>query len=378
MPRRLNGEGSIKERSDGRFEAKIQIGSKPDGKPLMKSFYGKTKREAKQKLDDYLVLSQSGQKMELVTVEKYILNWLENVKKNELKPRSYDTLEYTVKTNIIDKIGYYGISDLTSDIIQKELINRMVSLNYSYSTIKKAYDAINACLMYAVANKAIVYNPMQTVAKPSRKNFKEKEIEILTDNEVECLYKAAVAYGKHGHAIILMLYTGMRVAEAIGLKWSNFNEEDNILFIRNSVVLAKNRSEKKPAYSFVEQDTLKTKSGERKIYLSAKALTAIKELRKLNYRGNQDGFMICTRNNTILYPMNMQRTLDIILSKAGISHKGLHSLRHTFASMLIRKGVDIKVVSELLGHSDVSFTYNTYVHIMDEQKKSAIKELDNL
>ena len=77
-------------------------------------------------------------------------------------------------------------------------------------------------------------------------------------------------------------------------------------------------------------------------------------------------------------PRNMQTIFDNILRNAGIAHKGLHALRHTFASMLIRKGVDIKIVSELLGHADVAFTYNRYVHIIDEQKNTAIQKLDEL
>jgi len=346
----------------------------------MKYFYGKTKRESKQKLDEYISLTKAGQKSELVTIEKYILNWLENVKRNELKPLSYDTLETTINTHIIEKLGYYGIHDLTGDIIQKELVNSMISSNYAYSTIKKAYDALNACLKYAAANRIILYNPMQTVVKPSKKHFEAKEIEILTDDEIERLYNEAVIYGRHGYAIILMLYTGMRLSEAIGLKWSSFDEKSNTLTISGSVVLAKNRNRKdnQPLYSLLEQKSAKTRKSERKIYLSSKALEAIKELYKHNYRGNQGDFVISTKTHNPVRPRNMQKIFDNILRRAGISHKGLHSLRHTFASMLIRKKVDIKIVSELLGHADVSFTYNTYVHIIDEQKSFAIQELDEL
>ena len=83
---------------------------------------------------------------------------------------------------------------------------------------------------------------------------------------------------RNSYDIILMLYTGIRLAEAIGLKWKSFNEKDNLLFINNSVVLAKNRADKENrVYSLYEQDTVKTKKGTRKIYLSSKALGAIKD-----------------------------------------------------------------------------------------------------
>lgn len=379
MAKRLNGEGSVRERADGRWEAKIQIGKRPDGKPAMKYFYGTTKREAKKKLDAYRALSKPTEaQMERITVEEYILDWLTNVKANELKPRSYDTLESAIQNYVLPHIGFYSMADLTGDIIQKEFINVLSQKGYAYSTIKKAYDALGACLKFAVLRRAIPYNPMQTVVKPSKKQFSQKEIEVLTDEEIQKLIAAAPNAGRYGQAIILMLYTGLRVGEAIALKWKDWNEETNFLTIASSLVQAKNRSGKGTTYTLLEQDTTKTKNGRRNLYLSKNALSALEALKQQGYRGKENDYVICSKNYTPLYPRNLQRTLDCMLKDAGLPHKGLHTLRHTFASLLIRKGVDIKIVSEFLGHADVTFTYNTYVHIINEQKNKAILMLDEI
>lgn len=379
MAKRLNGEGSIKERSDGRWEAKIQVGKKPDGKPAIKYFYGKTKREAKKKLDTYRALAHpTEEQMERITVEEYILNWLATVKINELKPRAYDTLEGAIQNYVVPHVGFYGLADLTGDIIQKELINTLSQKGYAHSTIKKAYDALNACLKFATLRGAIPFNPMQTVSKPSKKKFKKKAIEILTDEEVKKLVEVAPFAGRYGQAIVLMAYTGLRVGEAIALKWKDWNEDARLLSVTASLVQAKNRSGNGTAYKLLEQDSTKTDNGTRTIYLSKNAIAAIELLKKQDYRGKKNDYIICTQKYTPLYPRNLQRTFDHMLKDAGIPHMGLHALRHTFASLLIRKGIDIKIVSELLGHADVTFTYNTYVHIINEQKNKAILMLDEI
>ncbi len=379
MAKRLNGEGSIKERSDGRWEAKIQVGKKPDGKPAMKYFYGKTKREAKKKLDTYRALAHpTEEQMERITVEEYILDWLTTVKVNELKPRSYDTLEATIQNYVLPHVGFYGVADLTGDIIQKELINTLSQKGFSYSTIKKAYDALNACLKFATLRRAIPFNPMQTVAKPSQKQFPKKEIEILTGEELKRLVSVAPNAGRYGQAIVVMAYTGLRVGEAIALRWKDWRTEARQLSVNSSIVQTKNRSGSGKAYKLLEQDSTKSDSGNRAIYLSQNAISALEALQKQNYRGKMNDRIICTKNFTPLYPRNLQRTFDRMLTKAGIPHMGLHALRHTFASLLIRKGIDIKIVSELLGHADVTLTYNTYVHIINEQKNKAILMLDEI
>lgn len=298
----------------------------------MKYFYGSTKREAKNKLDEYLALTRAGQERSVMTLESYITNWLENVKIHELKPRSYDTLESTVNTHIIPRIGFYGLSDLTSDIIQKELINNLVKTSKSFSTVKKTFDALNSCLKFAAANQIILYNPMQTVVKPSRTRYETKEIEILTDDEITALCSTAENYGRYGAAIILILYTGVRSAEALGLKWNDFSEENRLLTIDGSLVMTKNRDKKEeqPNYRPLEQSTSKTKKSTRKIYLTGSAINALQKLKKQNYRDDEKDYIICNEKHKPLNPRNLQRAFDGVLKKSNIPHKGLHALRHPY------------------------------------------------
>ena len=170
----------------------------------------------------------------------------------------------------------------------------------------------------------------------------------------------------------MLLYTGLRIGELLGLKWNNIDFENKILKVSGNLKQVKNRDENKgeAKYIVIEQTT-KTKSGNRIIPLSDKAIEALKYFEKRKIK--KDSYVLITKNGKSVSARNRDTTFRQILKNAGIDKiSGVHSLRHTFASMLFKKGVDPKTVSELLGHSDVSITYNIYIHIIHEQKTKAI------
>lgn len=385
--RRGNGEGSIFQRRDDRWVAKLQTSTTKTGTAIIKTFYGKERKEVVAKLKEYNLLKSQGlNNLSIITLMEYVSSWLRLTKFIELKPLSYDRLESTINNHIIPKIGHYELTKLTAPIIQEELINKTMDDNMSYSSIKKAYDAINACMEYATDNRKIIFNPVRTVVKPSSSKFTKKEIEIFTDDEkIKFEEICLVKYSndkyifKIGYGFILMLYIGVRVAEALALKWKDVNIEDKRISIKNSIIITKNRKRKNeddPKNILVNQDSTKTPKGNRNIYLSKKALNSLIQLNKM-YNYSDDSYIFFTSNNTPIRPRNLQNTFDAILERANIKHKGLHVLRHTFASMLFKKGVDVKTVSELLGHADVRITYMTYIHLIQEQKNQAIDLLND-
>ncbi|MCX7924034.1 MAG: site-specific integrase [Clostridia bacterium] len=380
MSRRAPGEGNISKRADGYWTARIQVGSNENGKQRIKAFYGKTRKEVAEKLADYREMTRAGYGDEdLPDFDRYIKNWLYNVKANELKALSFDRLESTINNHIIPCIGHIKTNQLTDLTIQIELINKK-SKDMSYSSLKKIYDALNACFKYAVARRNLRFNPMNTVTMPSKSKFETKEVEIFSDDEIKKITEAASArFGngtlkyKNGWAFILMIYTGMRMGEMLALKWQDFNEEARTLTIKRNIALVKNRMAKGTNYKLVEQDSLKTQNSERVIPLSLMAITALAELRKTS-----KNYVISTADGKPVRPRNFQNTFDSVLKYAGIGHKGLHATRHTFASLLFKRGADVKTVCELLGHGDTRTTYNTYIHIIKEQKHETISLLDGI
>lgn len=379
------GTGCISQRKDGKWTARITVGTNENGKPKVKAFYGNTEREVKKKLkdfqkelakNDYVVVQRN-------TVAVYMTNWLESNKRNELKPKSYDRLEQTLAYQVFPKIGHLQIASIQSSHVQK-MVNDLRDEGYSYSTIKKAYDAVNDCFRTGMIQKTVMFNPALGVKLPSKKSFGKTEIKFYEENEIKQIQEAAVetfSNGKQiyrlGAAIPLAINTGLRMAELLGLKWNDISFEKKTLSVNGTRVVVKNRSvNAESKYIVIDQDSAKTEAGERTIPLNDDAYNAL-----LNLKGVTGDFeyVLSTENGNPILPRYLDRLCRCILVKAGLPEEkiyGLHSLRHTFASMLFRNGVDVKTVSELLGHSDVTITYNTYIHLIEDQKRIAVETMN--
>lgn len=377
--------------SRGYWIGQFKIGVKPDGKADIKTVYGKTKAEAQKKLR---AVKEEAGKSQYVFVQRssldsFLLYWLENIKKIELKPKSYDRLEDTVLKDVIPYIGRIQLGAVeTSDI--QGLIKRHFDAGRAYSSIKKVYDAVNAAYKWGLAVKPpkVKMNPCDGVILPSKKMFKPSEIKFYTEAEAELITKAALdkypcgtPHYPLGGAIVLVLNTGIRLGELLGLEWSrDIDLVNNILTVRHTVVTVKNReADARRKFVAKEQDSTKTDSGQdREIPLNDMAKLALDSLRK--YAGNFK-YVMATRNGNRKSARDVDRLVRRIIIRAGFPEEkvyGLHALRHTFATLLIQRKIDIKTISELLGHSSVDITYKTYIHIIKEQKRAAIASLPNI
>jgi len=377
-----HGEGSIAQRDDDTWWARIMIGYQPNGQPKRKAFYGKTEAEVKRKLREFKKNIDNLPKDTIakMSLSVYMNNWLETYKMPTLKPTSYDRLEDQKRLYIDPTLEYVQMKNLNTDDIQKLLNN--LSKKYSHSTVKKVYMLLNACLNHAVAKKDLTYNPMAPIEVPKQKEFSKKEIVILTEAEEERFiteatkkYSNGVDIYRIGWAYVLMLFTGLRIGELLALKFTDFDEDEKMIKVSSNIVLVKNRNRKEgePKNKYIEQ-TAKTDAAQYRIVpLSRGAMEAVLALKEIN---SNFTYICSSRNNKPVPKRAFDRAYRQICIKAGIDPVGVHSLRHTFASKLFRKGADVKTVSELLGHANTKITYNTYIHIMPEQKKSAIALLD--
>lgn len=370
----------IKKRRDGYYEMKITVSTN-----VRKSVYGATptevRRKARELRDEAARFDISNVKK--MTVETYMTHWLEDVKKPEVKPGSYDRIEQSLTYQIFPVIGNIQINALTSNDVQK-MINSILETR-SYSTAKKAYNNLNACMELGVQRGEIIKNPVKGVKLPSSKSKEKKAVTAYTPDEIEAIVNEAKrTYGngtpvyRYGYLIILILNTGMREGEPLYLKWKDVDLEKRRIYIHGDVVEVKNRDKNaQSSYICIEQETPKTDKSTRYIPLNENAVEALENLRKLIKDKER---VIATKNHTILSPRKVYRTMENILDRCGITDKTnlVHALRHTFATTLIRNGVDIKAVSEILGHEDVSTTLKIYHHTIEEQKHAAVMTLNNL
>jgi len=382
MSKKGNGEGSVFQRADGRWVAALQVGVKANGTADIRRRYTKTEAEAKRKLKEMkkTAYQETPEQRRKQTVGKYILDWFPRYKKG-LKPASYDRQENSIHHQIIPYFGQYQIhSVVPSDV--KELMNRLqYERGYSYSTVKKAYDTLNECFRQAVEDGILEKNPCNKKNKPKESDFisldDEDDVRVLTDAEIERFCREALrtySNGKPvyrlGYAFILILNTGIRAGEALALRThGDIDLKRRLMRIDSNMSFVKQREpgDDGKKYVFVEVPP-KTRNGKRTLPLNEDALQAAQELMRLN-AGHE--FLLTNSKGNLTPPHSFDRSFRRVLRSAEIDEYGLHALRHTYATALFKQKVDIKVISSLLGHADVRITYDTYVHLLEEQISEA-------
>lgn len=386
--KRKDGEGSVYQLENGKWVGKLYLGKKPDGKPNRKTFSGNTEAEVKKKIKAFNKEKEKylAENVVSVTLQDYMKKWLYEYKRNELKDSSFDRLEYTVLNDILPQIGHLQLGSIISDDIQM-VINKLFEDGKSLSVIKKTRDACNACFKYAVGKRDLKYNPVSGVNIPSKNKFSKKEIRILSDDEIVEFEKEATRQfrtglhvHKYGYVLILLLNTGLRRGEVLGInKHKDIDLENNLLHIRNSVTKVNMRDKDDVSQvvrqKVILQDNVKTDAGNRIIPINKKARMAIEYLMRNPFNKDSD-LLISDVNGNPVHPDLLNSALHRLLDNIPMERMGCHALRHTFASMLFKKKVDVKVVSEILGHATVSITYDTYIHIIKEQKAKAIEMMD--
>lgn len=387
--RREHGTGGVTQRKDGRWQGQYDAGVKPNGKRDVKYVYGKTEAECKRKLRELIkeIHSSDYISVQKESVKDYMNSWLVNVKQNQLKPKSYDRLEQTLLYNVYPYIGEIQLQAIKADDIQN-MLNELKKNGKAYSTIKKAYDAVNSCFNLGIEKRTVSTNPAVGVIIPNKKLFPAQKIPFYTQDEAKKLIEQATICWPNGTRryplgsfVPLIINTGLRMGELLALKWDeDIDFENKTLTVHKNISLVKNRKEDpEKKYELLLQDSVKTDAGQdRSIPLNEQAINALLDLKAVT--GNSP-FVMTTKNETHVSPRNIDRIFRRIAKAAGFEEEkifGVHSLRHTFATLLLSNGVEIKTVSELLGHSDVTITYNTYIHVIKDQKRKALAAIPNL
>lgn len=387
--RREHGTGGVTQRKDGRWQGQYDAGVKPNGKRDVKYVYGKTEAECKRKLRELIkeIHSSDYISVQKESVKDYMNSWLVNVKQNQLKPKSYDRLEQTLLYDVYPYIGEIQLQAIKADDIQN-MLNELKKDGKAYSTIKKAYDAVNSCFKLGIEKRTISTNPAVGVIIPNKKLFPAQKIPFYTQDEAKRLIEQATICWPNGTRryplgsfVPLIINTGLRMGELLALKWDeDIDFENKTLTVHKNISLVKNRKEDhEKKYELLLQDSVKTDAGQdRSIPLNEQAINALLDLESVT--GNSP-FVMTTKNETHVSPRNIDRIFRRIAKAAGFEEEkifGVHSLRHTFATLLLSNGVEIKTVSELLGHSDVTITYNTYIHVIKDQKRKALAAIPNL
>lgn len=373
-------EYKIHQRKDNRFEAKLTI----DGK--QRSVYGDTEKEVQKKISNLLRTTLKGEVIPgRERLGQSLLAYITDVKRPKLKGASYERQLCTYNNQIAGtKLSRLLIGTITPADITQFLLD--MTTKYSESTIKKAYDLLGEFFKYQVASRKLSYNPMLLVTMPNRAHYTvpEKDMDVLTTEEMRKVIEVGASQKddgtpqyRYGELIILLLLTGMRSGEARALKLDDVDFQNARIRVDQSLSQYKDPDTNHYVYSV---GTPKTKKSARYIPLSPRAIEAIQHMINHTY-DEKTGYLTTTANGTLLSQQYIFKELDYILKKAGLQHHCVHALRHSFATTTLKSVRDrgqIKEVSELLGHSQVSTTYDYYIGTSDDDKRNIISGLDEV
>ncbi len=386
--RKDNGSGTIYYiESQGRWKAEIHW-TDAKGEVQRKTFSSVKKTEVKNKLEEFkkqLILKSGNIPKGSISFEEFANNWLTTKLRNSLKPSSYMRKEVTLKHQVYPILGAIPIEEITHTDIQN-MVNTLYDGGLSYSTVKKAYEAVNGCLReYRIVSRLHGnYNPCEGIALPQNNARASSDIVFYNEEQrKKIIAEATRTYSngkpvyRMGYAFVVLMFTGMRIGELLALTWNDVDFKKNTILINKNMVVVKADKKDATNYKMLNQKSTKTNAG-RVLSMNSPTLAAMHQLHVIT--GKQK-YVICTQNNKQIRPRNIERNFHSILKNAGILEEGsgscgVHPLRHTFASMLFQNGCDVKTVSELLGHSDTKITENTYIHLIQEHKAMQMMSLD--
>lgn len=296
--------------------------------------------------------------------------WLNKYAKLTLKVRSYNGYADAIRLHINPILGDYDIQDITPTILQDYVIEKLKSGNLithkplASNTVCRIVSVLKQAFNLAVNLDLIPKNPTTTIKLPSSK---EKEVNALTREEQKQLEEYCLKSNKNNYiGIIICLYTGIRLGELLALTWNDIDFNKKYLYIKKTSYTIK-----KNGKNTIVTDTPKTKKSNRLIPIPAKLI----QLLAIYKSKSICEYIIHTYKNKMVETRSYQRTFESILNKCKIKHYNFHCLRHTFATRALELGMDIKTLSEILGHTNVAITLNRYAHSLLEYK---IQEMNKI
>ena len=359
---------NIYKRKDGRWEARVLL---PDGK--YKYIYAKAYKDVKEKKKLLLEKAKdpSPDRTHASASATSVFNqWLGGPLKTRVKPSTYESYYRCIMGYIIPFYAKDQNSQITAKTVTdfSDFINNNPNISISYK--RKILTIFKTALRELLNNSGEYGKILNEVSMP---RITQKDVQVFTVREQRLIEKTLVqSKDKRALGILLCFYTGIRLGEVCGLKWGDLDFDAKAMVVSRTVTRIKNFDETLQKTSLTV-GTPKSMHSLRKIPLPGFLIDLVLE-NKIEIT-NENCFIL-TGRETPLDPRSFQKLFQMVLRQAGVSNRKFHAIRHTFATGSLELGVDIKTLSEILGHSNVSITLNIYAHSLFDQKKKAIDKLN--
>ena len=375
--KRANGEGSIRKRKDGRWEGRYTAGHDPEtGKHIYKNVLGRTQTEVKAKLKAAI---QEAQTLDFSKAGKYTVGewmevWFEDYARIKVRPSSHQTYRGYIDNHIQPNIGDIPLEKLTALDLQKSYkklltkgrIDRLEAKGQpkglSAKTVRNIHQILSSALKLAQEQRIILTNPAEGCALPK---VEHREMKTLPVEQLQSFLREARESGLF-ELYYLELATGLRRGELLGLKWEDIDLQKGDLRVKRQVSRINGE---------VMEAPLKTKNAYRTLPLAEDTIDVLKEQRE---KVGSSPWVFPSPNGGPISPDSVLHMLHRVLKRAGLPRVRFHDLRHTFATLALQNGVDVKTVSGMLGHFSAGFTLDTYAHVTTASQRQAAKTMGSI
>ena len=375
--RRANGEGNLRKRKDGRWEGRYTAGHDPEtGKAIYRNVLGRTQAEARAKLKQAI---EEAKHVDPVRSKQYTIGewmdiWFENYAKVKVRPSSHQTYRGYIDNHIKPNIGKIPLGKLSSLDLQKfykkllsngrveRIESKKQSKGLSPKTVRNLHQIITSAMKLAKEQKLIAKDPTGGCALPK---VEHREMKTLPVEQLASFLREAKESGVF-ELYYVELATGLRRGELLGLKWEDLDFEKGDLRVKRQVARINGE---------VVEAPLKTKNAYRTLPLAKDTVDVLDQQKK---KVGASPWVFPGPTGGPMSPDSVLHMLHRVLKRAGLPRVRFHDLRHTFATLALQNGVDVKTVSGMLGHYSAGFTLDTYAHVTTSAQRQAAEAMEHV
>ena len=373
--RRPSGDGMVRKRDDGRWEGRIVVGHKANGDPIFRHVYAKTQKALTEKLHQSIECYQDVELTEdsRMTLSEWLDRWLAEYKDGTIRSGTLESYRNYIENYIKPQLGGKQVSLITTQDVQR-MYRRLKnggrvredaegSKRLSDSTVRHIHTMLHGAMKAAVQVHIIPKNPTENATAP-KLNY--KPMQVLNEQELDTFLQAVQKDDIWRDFFYTELMTGLRRGEICALMWRDFDAKAGTLGISRTL-----HSKGQGVYAL--GDT-KTSQGNRTIILPGSVAALLRVRKKASI--SQWIFPQPTSPELPMNPGTAYRRLKTLLEEAGLPSIRFHDLRHTFATLALQNGMDVKTLSAMLGHVSAATTLDIYTHSTSDMQHAAARKID--
>ena len=387
VARRGNGEGTISQRSDGRWEARVDVSD--GGKRRRKSIYGHTRREVQERLVQALRARDQGVTVrtnERLTVGAYLEAWLRDTVRPSVRPMTYVSYDGHVRGHLVPVIGAVPLAKLTPQDVRRVQAKGLAA-GLSPRTVAHIQATLRAALQQALKDDLVARNVAALVSAPRTERH---HTAVLDPDQARTLLGAAQG-DRLGALYVVTMGVGLRQGEALALRWSDLDFDAGTVTVSRTLqrvpkALRPDDDDADGTHHYVLVEP-KTDTSRRTVPLPKFTVPALKahRARQAEERlaagpawDDRWGLVFATTIGTPLDGGTVTKAFQALLATAGLPPMRFHDLRHSAATLMLAQGVAPRVLMETLGHSQIGITMNLYAHVLPAAQRDAADRMDGL